>query len=1139
MDFPLPLVVLLCLSGVEKTQGQALPAPLIQFGSGVVHSAVTGDGNWQGIPLQQNFSYFERQYSQLYLSMDGFLSFTPLTFDGYIPISNTDIIAPLWTDLDMYTRGDISYEQATNGPLLQTVTDQMDSVYPGFTASWVFVSTWWNMEFEPDTGAVTFQVVLVSDNEGHTCVMMNYGVIPNDPEPWLAGLQTQDNNQNFTINVSNITNLPSSSNVGIPGRWIFQVAGSPLAPTILFPVLSSAGHLDLHYDGNYQQIQLIQPFNYFGRSYSQLYLSMDGFLSFDFNSNLNADGYYPYNQLPSANMIAGLWTDIDTYTRGNITFEQATSGPLLQQATTVIKQSFNLTSFSATWMFVGTWQNVEFEPDTGAVTFQVVLISGADSSSYALLHYVTIPTDLGYWTAGYQTADNSYQFQLPVSNITSLPSSTNVGVLGRWAFKVNAPTILFPVLSSAGHLDLHYDGNYQQIQLIQPFNYFGRSFSQLYLSMDGFLSFDFNSNLYTDGYYPYNQLPSANMIAGLWTDIDTYTRGDITFQQATSGPLLQQATTVIKQSFNLTSFSATWVFVGTWQNVEFEPDTGAVTFQVVLISGADSSSYALLHYVTIPTDYEYWKAGYQTADNSYQFQLPVSTITSLPTSTNVGVLGRWAFKVNEPFGLFFPVLPTAVQNALTGDGSYVQIQLQQPFSYASKQYSTLYLYMDGFVSFQAIPQYDGYYPYISADIIAALWTDIDIYTRNNISYEQATSGPLINQASSAIQQLFPGTAFTAGWVFVATWSNVEFEPDVGGVTFQIVLISDGDSDVSYVLFNYGDMPNDPEAWKAGYFTADNTQQYTISVPSTTNLRTSTNVGKPGRWAFRVDDSVETCGGTNLSVSLSRCQLFEAGFSSQLLHLNDPSCTGQIQNDRLVFSFKDNECGTILQTNATNFIYKNAIQMFNGPYQQSMISRDRWLNVSFSCVYPLIQTIDAPTLFQATSGVVSKNLPSGQGTYQISLTPYADASFTNPLVGTVTLGVNQQIYISLSISGVDAQQFTAVLDSCWATPNVQYYYYYYNARWDLVTNGCPNPQDGTVQVLQNGVSLSDYFSFRMFTFTGLSNSFNLHCQVHLCLRNGGQCALPCTDNDDDDDDKGSRRRRRSMDFHDTAAISMSF
>ncbi|XP_066520058.1 sushi, nidogen and EGF-like domain-containing protein 1 [Hoplias malabaricus] len=207
------------------------------------------------------------------------------------------------------------------------------------------------------------------------------------------------------------------------------------------------------------------------------------------------------------------------------------------------------------------------------------------------------------------------------------------------------PTILFPVLSSADHLVL-YEGNFQQIQLSQPFNYFGRSYSQLYLSMDGFLSFDFNNNLFADGYYPYNQLPSANMIAGLWTDIDTYTRGDITFQQATSGPLLQQATTVIKQSFSLTSFSATWVFVGTWQNVEFEPDTEAVTFQVVLISDSDMS-YVLLNYGNMPDDPEAWKAGYFTWDNTQQYAISVPSTTNLRTSTNVGKPGRWAFRVDD------------------------------------------------------------------------------------------------------------------------------------------------------------------------------------------------------------------------------------------------------------------------------------------------------------------------------------------------------------------------------------------------------------------------------------------------------------------------------------------------------------
>ncbi|XP_066520056.1 pancreatic secretory granule membrane major glycoprotein GP2-like [Hoplias malabaricus] len=294
-------------------------------------------------------------------------------------------------------------------------------------------------------------------------------------------------------------------------------------------------------------------------------------------------------------------------------------------------------------------------------------------------------------------------------------------------------------------------------------------------------------------------------------------------------------------------------------------------------------------------------------------------------------------------------------------------------------------------------------------------------------------------------------------------------------------------------------------------------------------------------------AVETCGGTNLSVSLSRCQLFEAGFHAEFLHLNDPSCTGQIQDDRVVFSFNNNECGTILKTNSSHFIYENTVQVFYGQGPQSVINRDNRLNVNLSCVYPFIQTVDVSRVFKAerkfvnvfVHSVVSKNLPGTQGTYHISLVPYTDATYTIPLAGNSTLDVNQQIYLSVDVTGVDSQQFVAVLDSCWATPyNIQSY----PVRWDLVTNECPNPLDGTVQVLQNGISLSDCFSFRMFTFTRISSSFYLHCEVHLCLRNGGQCALSCSDNDGDEDDQSSERRQRrhrSLDFHDTTAISMSF
>ncbi len=59
--------------------------------------------------------------------------------------------------------------------------------------------------------------------------------------------------------------------------------------------------------------------------------------------------------------------------------------------------------------------------------------------------------------------------------------------------------------------------------------------------------------------------------------------------------------------------------------------------------------------------------------------------------------------------------------------------------------------------------------------------------------------------------------------------------------------------------------------------------------------------------------MEFCASSTGSLSLSRCQLFEAGFPPEFLHLNDPGCKGIFENGRVLFQF-DNEghvCGTTL------------------------------------------------------------------------------------------------------------------------------------------------------------------------------------------------------------------------------------
>ncbi|XP_046710675.1 pancreatic secretory granule membrane major glycoprotein GP2-like [Silurus meridionalis] len=159
----------------------------------------------------------------------------------------------------------------------------------------------------------------------------------------------------------------------------------------------------------------------------------------------------------------------------------------------------------------------------------------------------------------------------------------------------------------------------------------------------------------------------------------------------------------------------------------------------------------------------------------------------------------------------------------------------------------------------------------------------------------------------------------------------------------------------------------------------------------------------------------------------------------------------------------------------------------------MISRAKGLNLTFFCTYPVIHFISMPIRIQATKSVITKDL-STEGSYQISMTPFTDATFLNTFSGNVTL--EDQMYIAVEVTPFDSSQVALVLNNCWATPVNQSDS---STCWDLIINECPSPYDGTVKVFQNGNSTVSQFSFRMFTFTGFSNKIYLHFKVYLCLK----------------------------------------
>lgn len=64
----------------------------------------------------------------------------------------------------------------------------------------------------------------------------------------------------------------------------------------------------------------------------------------------------------------------------------------------------------------------------------------------------------------------------------------------------------------------------------------------------------------------------------------------------------------------------------------------------------------------------------------------------------------------------------------------------------------------------------------------------------------------------------------------------------------------------------------------------------------------------------LDSSIITCVSSSGTISLSRCQLFEAGCHPNTLHLRDESCKGSLQDGRRVFHFNNDDqlCGTVLK-----------------------------------------------------------------------------------------------------------------------------------------------------------------------------------------------------------------------------------
>uniref|UniRef100_A0A3P8VTS2 NIDO domain-containing protein n=1 Tax=Cynoglossus semilaevis TaxID=244447 RepID=A0A3P8VTS2_CYNSE len=189
------------------------------------------------------------------------------------------------------------------------------------------------------------------------------------------------------------------------------------------------------------------------------------------------------------------------------------------------------------------------------------------------------------------------------------------------------------------------DGSSPRISLSQPFQFFGRSHSSVYVNHNGDLTFTSAFSQYSPQNFPMRRM---DIIAALWTDLDNRVTGSILYHEYTGGSILARATQDINTYFPGVQFTASSVFVATWYQM-----FGTTTAQAILITNG-RFSFVMLNYGPIAQTTRPIQAGYDTQDSAHHYSLEgsMTTNSSDPNSrfrirSNVGVPSRWVFRTDR------------------------------------------------------------------------------------------------------------------------------------------------------------------------------------------------------------------------------------------------------------------------------------------------------------------------------------------------------------------------------------------------------------------------------------------------------------------------------------------------------------
>ncbi|XP_040211797.1 uromodulin-like, partial [Rana temporaria] len=268
--------------------------------------------------------------------------------------------------------------------------------------------------------------------------------------------------------------------------------------------------------------------------------------------------------------------------------------------------------------------------------------------------------------------------------------------------------------------------------------------------------------------------------------------------------------------------------------------------------------------------------------------------------------------------------------------------------------------------------------------------------------------------------------------------------------------------------------------------------------------------KSGIQLGNLEDDIKpqvTCGLGNIEVRFRKCLVEKRGYNTSSIHLRDYSCRGIIErSDKSYITFitrpADGSCGGSSWNDGSVIRYTNTVYLAS--YSDGVVIRYE-LPINFHCDYPSDMEINLLTAI--STYVVSVINVIGTENFTITMGLFQDSGYTTPYTASqVWLNSSSILYVGVIVTGATASSpFVLVMKNCYATPTPDGSS---GPRYEILTNQCPNKNDPTISVPENGVSLKGRFSLQVFKFLGGLDKIYLHCQVGLCDTSNSYCASSC-------------------------------